>query len=185
MALLDPAKSLRVPARLCADPTDLATAFPHGGTDLGLVSNIVFRPNLKSRIVEAEEYGGEVVETIVAGESPILAVFLTGFNNEMTSRVFRETAVGSSSGDQVIRYTSTTVAGTLGSAKKFKMLLSPRDTTDHPGLLFYNALPLIEEIAEFRWSIDDSLGVPAVFRGIRDSNGKVYEIAKLEDMSLT
>ncbi len=106
MPIADPAGSLRIAGRLCKDPTDLGIAYPHGGDDLGIVSNIVFRPSMTGRDIFSEPKGNQVVERIEGAESPLLIVNLVGFNDLMTSFFFIQTATGASSGDTVIQRTS-------------------------------------------------------------------------------
>ncbi len=44
MGTTDVSQVLRVPGRLCINPTNLATAWPHGGTGLGVVGSSVLEP---------------------------------------------------------------------------------------------------------------------------------------------
>jgi len=182
LGLTDPTKSLRVPARVCATPTNLGIAFPHGGADLGHVANIIFLPNLQAREVDAEEFGGTAVEWIVAGERPLLALNVRGFTDAMVTRVFRETFTGGG-GDEGIRY-NTTRGGDLISAQAFKLLVSPRDTINHPGLIIYRACPIIEETAEVPLGTRREIGLRVFFHAIKDATKGHYEIQKLADMTL-
>lgn len=185
MASADVRKVLRVPGRLCAAPTDLSTAFPHGGTALGIVRDLAFRPNLKQRRVTAEEFGGEIVETIIGGESCVLACVLRGMDNDAVTKAFLNTSAGSSSGDRTIQYPGSSRAGTLGSSRSFKLLFSPRDTTNHHGLILYNAIPLVAESAELQLAIGQEMGIAVVFVAYRTSTPNLYQIAKLADMTLS
>lgn len=177
-SILDPVKSLRVPGRLCRNPTDLSIAFPHGGEDLGLVTNMAFRPNQRRYEATGEEYGGETVETYVTGERILFVAALLGAPESGCIRIFRDATAAR------IRYPGSSLPGSLGSAQSFKLLFSPRDKTVHPGLMIYKAIPMLDEAAEIAISLNTDFIIPVMFRGIRDGTGRVYEIAKLADMAI-
>lgn len=184
--LINPSSCLRVPGRLVDTPTagGLTGAFPHGGTSLGLVASAIFRLGEEHQTVRAEEFGGEVAEVIKSGTSPLFACVLRGFTDAIVDRLFPETAVGSSSGDRLIRRTSATRAGRLGSGDAFPLLFAPREPAVHPGLIIYNAVPIFENVAEIPLNTEAEVGVAVVFRALRDGTGRLYEFAKLEDMAV-
>lgn len=182
--LLDPAASLRIPGRLCADPNNLAGAYPHGGVDLGLVRAISFRPGHMSEGLPFEEYGGETGEVLHGGRTPRLGVVLVGFTDQMVSRVFPETFVGGTQAKRGFRQTSGVLAGRLGSASGFKLFFSPRDTTNHPALILYNAVPIIESIAEIPLNTVENCGVAVVFEALRDGTSRNYAVQRIQDIAL-
>lgn len=184
MSLLAFTTSLRVPGRLCADPTNLALAFPHGGTDLGLVRAIRFRPGFLSERLPFEEFGGKIGETVHGGQTPRLGVVLLGFTDAMSQRVFPETFVGATLAKRGIRSTSATLAGRLGSASTFKLLFSPRHTADHPGLILYAASAIVEEIEEVPLNTEEGVGLAVVFEALKDSANRDWEFQRLADMTL-
>lgn len=182
--LADPANSLQVPGRLVAAPTDLSVVFPHGGTDLGLAAATAFRFNHAQRPITAEEYGGEIVEIVEGGEAAVLVTVLRGISDAAVEKVFPHTVTGGDTGEKIVRYPGTRVPGTLASVRKFKLLFAPEDTTNHPGVLLYNVLPLVDDSAELQMVIGGELGLPVVFFCTRDATNRVYEVAKLSDMTL-
>src|SRR3972149_495263 len=94
---------IRVPGRLIADPTDLSAAYPYGGTELGIVRDAEFRFGVKTKLVTAEEWGGQVVEGFYAGESCVFIAVMRGYDNDMIGQVFMSTGLGAS-GNRRIRY---------------------------------------------------------------------------------
>jgi hypothetical protein len=84
---------LRFPGRLCKTPTNLAAAFPHGGTELGVVRDMVFRPMVSTTPIHAEEFG-RTVEVIVTKESAVFACVLRSYDNDLLSDVFHNTGAG-------------------------------------------------------------------------------------------
>lgn len=172
--MLNPINSLRIPGRLCADPTNLAGAFPHGGTDLGLVSEQRFRLNAERGEVRAEEFGGEATEYVIAGQSPVYAAFLTGLDSNMLAKIF----------ESGFKYPGSNAPGTLGSARGFKLLFSPRDTVNHPGLIVYNAVGLPDVAAELSFATNLDTGLLVVFKGLRSASGNIYQVDKLGALTL-
>ncbi len=180
--LLSALNSLRLPARVCAVPTDLGIAFPHGGTDLGEVANIAALPRMRFLEITQEARGGEVTEAVGGGEAPVVGMNLRGFNNEMISRTMRETFVGGS-GTRGIRY-KTTQGGDLRTSDAFKLLISPRDTAKHPGLILYAAAAVYDQVAEIPFGTDRETGVRMLFLCFRDNTNGIYELQKLAEMTL-
>src|SRR5688500_3826453 len=102
MATANVRNILRLRGRLCFNPTNLATAFPHGGTALGLTRSGVFHLGMKTVLNEAEEWGGIVSKAWYAGEKPFLAAVLREFDNDAIGAVFPNTGAGTVTGDKVI-----------------------------------------------------------------------------------
>ena len=169
--------------RLCAAPSSLTTAFPHGGTALGSVRDVIFRPRAKTGFVTAEEFGGETIEAVQGGESPFLACILRGMDNDMISRVWPNSAAGSVSTDRVISAPGSNAPGRKRSDDSFALLFSPNDTANGRALIIFKALPIIIEDADIVFHKREESGVSVVFRAIRNSNGKLYQFGRLEDLS--
>lgn len=183
MATADIKNIVRLRGRLVKDPTNLSTAFPHGGTALGLARDMVFRFGFKTTFVHAEEFGARV-ETIFAGETAVFAAVLREFDKDAVSAIFPNTGAsgalikGNASGSGINR------AGTLLSSKSFKLLFSPTAVDHHQFVVIYKAVPMLEETAEFQMSLGDEVGIAVMFQAIPDSAGKLYQIGKKADISL-
>jgi hypothetical protein len=184
MASAESGKVIRLGGRLCSGPTDLSLAFPHGGTALGMISEAIFQPNLQRAQITAEEFGGETVDVVVMAETVILGCLLRGVDSDAWTTVWEDTTAGSSSGEPVVDYPGSTRAGTLGSARAVKILYSPDDLQNDPAILLYSAIPILDETAELALSISQEMVVRVVFQGIRDGSGNVYQIGRLEDLTV-
>jgi len=184
MSTADSRTILRVAGRLCKDPTDLSAAFPHGGTALGLVASVEFTPVMARAEIRAEEYGGEIIEIVEQAERVVFVCVARGYDSDMLSTIFRDTATGSGTGGLVVTNDSTRRGGELGSASTVKLLYSPKDTEQHPALLIYKAVPLTDPTIQLQMSIGEELGVAAVFTGIRDGSGRLYQWGRLEDLTV-
>lgn len=184
MAELIEITSLRAPARVCASPASLGSAFPHGGTDLGEALRIEFSPGQSRIPITKEEHGGEPLDWIVRHENPLLLLLFRGAHNAMVSKIFAASSTGGSTGTTRGSAPDSPGKGRLASARAFSLLVSPRDTTRFPGLILYAALPLWDETARMQWMVSQEIGVPAAFRAIRDGAGRLYQLARLGDMAL-
>lgn len=180
----DPRSVMRVVGALCANPTDLTVAFPHGGTALGLVTDVVFKPNLRRQELRAEEFGNETVDVIINSETVILGVRVRGQDRDMWDLLWEDPVTGSATGERVAEYPGATRTGNLASARSAKILYSPRNTEGHPALLLYRATLLLDEVQDIALTGKREMTIPALFHGIRDTSGRVYAMGRLEDLTL-
>lgn len=177
---------LRVPGRLVKSPTSLATAFPHGGTELGVVRDMVFKPGIKTTEIVAEEFGSTPIQSTYVGERAVFACVLRSYDNDMLSTVFPNTSAGSSTGDQIVNADVNTGnrAGYNWSGSACALLFSPKAVDRHPHILIYNAHPLVEETAALQMSIGEEFGLAVMFLAVPDSTGRLYTIGKRDDLSI-
>lgn len=176
---------LRLPGELIKDPTDLSTTAPYGGTRLGLVRNLYFRPGLEHHAVTAEEWGNAVVDVVHGGSAPIFGVTLREVDNDAISALFLDSAAGSVSGDQVISFRADNGrAGTLVSTKEMKLLFVPKSVLRHPSLLIRAALPVVSSETEIALRMGTEVGIPVLFYARPDSSDRLAVMGKLKDLSL-
>ncbi len=184
MALARADNILRIPGRLIAAPTDLTIPSPFGGTELGMASDIIWRPNQRRKEIHGEEYGGEIVDFVKTGQAPQLGMFIRGFDEDMILKVFEGSSVSTKTGKPQVDYPTDEAPGTLASATGFKLLYAPDNTEDHPGILLYNAVALLEEVSEIRFSRKIEFGIAVLFYGIRDATNRIYQKMLMEGMVL-
>lgn len=177
---------LRIPGKLCINPTDLTTAFPHGGTALGLTRQNAFRPNVRSSQVAAEEFGQVTVEQVYQGETPRFAAFIRQWDTDAITTIFPTATTGSPSGQAVIApdVDGTVRSGKLLAAGAHVLCVSPRDLDTKPMLVFYRAVVLPQESNEMQFSPSDEFGLAAVWEALPDSTGRLYAMALREDITL-
>jgi hypothetical protein len=174
---------LYTPGKLCKNPTNLALPFPHGGTELGLVRQVVIaRTHTEARIT-AEEFGSEVVENIYLGEVWTVGFRLRTYDNDAIADLFPNTTVGTS-GNRVISHPGSNRAGRLESQDAVKLCFSPLNAETHPMLLMYRAIPMLEETVEFNVSMAEPLEFGCIFLGIRDGTNRVIAFGMKGDLTL-
>ena len=184
MAAPDVTRAMRVKGRLCIDPTDFSTAWPHGGTGLGMVRDVAVRNGRMTEQITAEEFGVEVIDVIDLGESWVLAATLREWDADALAKVFPAGKAGATTTERVVEYPKSYRAGTLLSSSTVKLLFTPDDQTIHPAVLFYRALPLVEETAELSFQLGLDLVVPVMFVAIRDASANMVQVGLLEDLTV-
>lgn len=186
MTTFNPADISKFPGKLCVNPTDLSTAFPHGGTGLGVVRSIIFRPEFRYEDITAEEFGGERVESLAVSQGCILAATLQSFDGEALRNLFWNTEAGSVSSVRGVKESSagSTRAGFLLSSRSVVLLFSPDDTDHAPMLLIRRALPQAQESMEGTLNLDSDVAMAFAFVGIRDTSGRLYDWRMRKDITL-
>lgn len=175
----------KIPGRLIKDPTNLSAASPYGGTVLGLVRQIYFRPRSTHRPIEAEEWGNLVVDVVHGGVSCVMACVLRGYDNDALTSIFLDTATGTPSREKVVRFRADNGrAGTLLSAKSMKLLFEPEAPIRHRAIIIREAVPVVMDDTEMALDMTEELGIPVMWYGAPDSSGRVAEIARIGDLSL-
>lgn len=182
----DPTDIRRIPSRLCINPTDLTIDYPHGGVALGELRSLIFRPDVGTEYVTAEEFGGQAVEAVYTGESAVLAVALRNFDGATLAAVFPNASTGVAGGPLIaMDVTGDSVrGGRLRSAAAVKLYVSPNAIDVDPGLYLPRAVPLVERTAALRWGWPEEWTVPAMFLALPDSTMRVYRIGLRADLAL-
>lgn len=185
MGTANPLNVRKIKANVCLNPTDLSAAFPHGGTALGFTGKHIFYPNVLSRELTREEYGGSVDEVAYLAERAILALVMRDFDVDHLAAAFPNTATvnghtvirgGFATGQEQPGYSLTSLAA--------KVLLSPEDVDAHEGVLLFNAVPVIDEDLAATYSITSEQGLALSWVALPDGTGRTFEFGKLAGMTL-
>lgn len=188
MATASATRILRVTGRLCANPTDLSTAFPHGGTALGMVRDAEFRFGERTYEVKAEEWGGIPREIISCGHTAQFAGVLRDYDSDAINAFFLNPQTAASNIRTIRGVTAVSGGNRAGyklSNKAFKLCFSPRAIQDHPYIIIYSAVPLIAEESVLQLSTSEEAVIQFLCTAIPNSNGKTYEIGHRSLVSLT
>ena len=188
MATGNPRNIRRFRGRLTWNPTDLTTAFPHGGTELGVVRDLVFRFGIQTEEIRAEEWGNVPTEYVYVGSSAFMAAILREFDNDALDTIFLDTPAGATTGDQILRGAvagaGVPEGGTLLSTISGVLVVSPDSPQVQEFLVLYNAFPMPEETAELQFSAGAEVGMAVVFRACPDATFRQWNIGKRRDLSL-
>lgn len=198
MAAIDPTKVYRAPGRVAIGPTDLATAFPCGGTALGVMARFTLMPQESASLprVTAEEYGGQTVEAIEIHGDVVAGCYLRQTDADVFNTLFSTTT--ESGGLRYIKWPGTRRDGALWSDKAAKLLFAP-DDPNQPAVILYKALPMLQEGYALNMSIYGYAGYAAglgmgmgfselmyatMWVGLRDANGNIGQMGKLSLLSV-
>lgn len=186
MASPSPSQALKVPGRLCINPTNLSAVYPHGGTAMGLVKGSAFQPRLQYHPITGEERGGAMVDAISAGHEGVFVAVLDAWDKDAVIATFLNAAAGSTTGRAVWKMNESTDgvrAGALASGQSAALYFSPI-ADQHPGVLFYKAIPMPDAQSALPFSLSERFGVPMVWRAVGDDDGDVWEVGLREDLTL-
>jgi hypothetical protein len=164
----DSALSHLVSCRAAYGCTDLAAAWPHGGTGLGLVGSVeIFSPSLYRPVLQEEDNGSE--EVVYLGGPLLVAMRIEGWDNDALAAVFPSSTTVSS--DRVLQWPgSGTQPGSPVTALS-KLVITPDDSTK-PGAIIYSAAPMIRLSEAMRLQAKSFLYVPVIFEGLPDASGR-------------
>lgn len=185
MGVSDVTKIQKIPGKLVVDPTNLAAAFPYGGTELGAVRQVALKLRYQALDVPAEEFDEPCEFLLGACKVLGLGAVLRQYDDKVLTTVFPSTSTGSSSGEKGVDWPGTARAGALGSARAVKLLFVPNNSA-HPGILLYKAVPCFTGEVEVMHEILGESAFAVLFRAMRDaaSPPKVGVRKKLVDMTL-
>lgn len=194
MAADDPLEILRVPGRLAHGCTDLALAWPHGGTGLGKTKMIVMQQRGTPYAVTMEAFGGEPVEYLEPGIIIGLACRIRTANDDALSLIFPNAAAGTTTQHQVVSDPGAVRAGNWMSGRGVVLVFTPEGSihaksatvpdVEAPFVVLYNAIPLLREDVDVPLSRGEEWAIDVVFQGIRDSSARIRKMGRRADLSL-
>ena len=177
----------RISCLLSGQTYNLDTAYPHGGTALGLLRDVQVRRSEGRFDVVGEEFGQEIVDQVYLAESWVLAFALRGMDDDALGAVFPNTFTGSVTKNKGIAYPGSSLTpGTLRSGSAVKVLFTPDDTDNHNAVYFPNAIPQVTETINVDFVRASELMIACAFRALRagSTQGRLCQIARLKDISL-
>ena len=174
-----------VPGQLAVNCTDFSTAFPHGGTALGEVTDaalVIYNPK---QTITAEEHGIEPYEVIDGGMSWSLACMLREWNKDAYAQFFLNSGTGATSGNATIEHPDTNVAGYSYSDREAVFAFSPYNLKSHPIVVFYAGMPMLNDTSELAMALGGGSstmwGVPVVILGRRDGSERMIYCGRVSD----
>lgn len=124
--------SFLVTGRLEHGGTTFGGAWPYGGTDLGIFSRFVLEPvTYWERVVREEDNGTD--EVLMFGSDLVVSFRLEEWHTDAISALFPSTRTDT--GDELLVWPFAAQAAPALTP----LVFAPRNTTDHPALIIYNA----------------------------------------------
>jgi hypothetical protein len=186
MAAGNASRILRAPGRLVASPSDLSLDYPYGGVEVGKTRLVVLMSLGTPYRVECEGLGGEVSDMLEAPSRFVFSCFLRGWDDEAIEKFFAYNFVqGSVSGHAVLREPGLRFGGRSALGRAVSLLYVPDDPIHAPACLIYRGIPDWSDGAELDWQRQEELGIPLAVDCVRGATGKMIEVGRLADLSLT
>lgn len=160
MANYDVAKIMRVPSRIYVD-----------GVQIGVTKAIRFMPNVKYAPITAEEFGHVAQKMILISQAPTVAMIIRDYDAAAFDALFPGSASGVVTGSVLNPKTASSM-----ESKEVELKIVPLQS-NAPGLIFYRAVPMLQESAELRYGYNSDIGVAAVFAALADASGKTHKIS--------
>lgn len=180
-------KILHAPGNIVVDPSWSGSldpdSFPWGGTVLGDVEGVSLIPFHEGFTVWAEEYG-EPIEQLEALEDWGVGCFFRGWDDDAIASLMPDPSQGDVTQHWGIEMPGTVLPGDRMTDRGRVLVFSPLNPRDVPGFVFRNALPVLETVRSFVFQHQEQLGVPIVFRCLRNDAGKIGEVKRLWDITL-
>lgn len=186
MASGSSSRILRAPGRLLVNPQNLGIAYPFGGTEVGKTRLVTLTSLGSSFRVECEGLGGEASDVLEAPARFVFSCFLRGWDDDAVEHFFADGFVqGATSGHSLYREPGLRVGGSSALSRAVSLLYVPDDPVHAPACMIYRGVPDWNDGAEIAWQRGEELGIPLAVDCIRGTTGKILEVGRLVDLSLT
>jgi hypothetical protein len=181
------ARPLRGPGQLVIDPVltgrKLSGNYPdYGGVVIGYVRQAVLVSSGSPLRVEYESLG-EAGDVLEANHRYVLAAFLRGWDDDAVRLLLtggHET--GETTGHAVFHAPGTRTPGQSALDRARRVLLVPDDREHAPAALLYRGIPDWSDAAELAFSRRDELGIPIAIEALRDAEGDILRVGRVDDL---
>ena len=177
---------LRAPGRLVINPSNLELNYPHGGVEVGLTRLVVLQSMGAPYRVECEGLGGEASDVLEHASHFVFSCFLRGWDDSAVERFFaNHFAQGDTSGHAVMQEPGNRLGGASALGRALSLLYVPDDPIHNPSLMICRGVADWGEGAEIAFQRQAELGIPLTVECVRGATGKILEVGRLADLSLT
>lgn len=181
-----PNRILRAPAQIVVNPSDPTAAYPYGGTALGRTREAaLIEQGGPGRRIESELLG-EATDVLEASNVSSFGCFVRGWDDDALQLLMAQAYVeGAETSRAGASSPGNRIPGQTAVDRAVTLLLAPENPDDAPALLLHRFVPFWDTEAAIRWSRQEELGIPLAGECLRGSNGRIYDIQRLADLSLS
>lgn len=182
---------LYAPGRLSFGPTNVTTAYPHGGTALGLVKgvSVLLGPEYDSaRDILASERGNQVADNVRGPTKAVMSGFLHSYDSDLIQRLFPNTSVvvvAGGTGHRLVQEPGAVRPGQRMSDVAVDLVYTPDDVDHVPMVRINNAMPFLDASPALQLALDIEWALAFTFVGIMDSNDLMYQFGQRHDIENT
>lgn len=185
MAAGQASKILKSPARLVVNPTDLSAAYPFGGVEVGR-ANLVVLTMLGVQVRIESEPLGEATDILEAANQTSFGCFLRGWDDDAVQQFLGHGyQLGAVTGHAVFSSPGSAHPGQSAFSRAVKLLVYADNPIDSPSCLIHRGIPDWTEAAELAWSRSDEMGIPLTIECLRGSVGRIVDVGRFADLSLS
>lgn len=181
MAAPDPGKAFLAGGKLSYGCTDLSTAYPHGGTALGMFGSIVLRVPSEHRLLIEEEHNAPGAVQWLGGALILGGRLRTWGDDDALAAVMPNTS--SSSNGVTVQWPGSTVPTGAPAAVLTNLVFTPINA-EHPHLVIYKAVALPDRDASLPLTAYRYLDLPVVFVATPNAAGNYGAMGPKADLSL-
>lgn len=169
--------ALEIPGRLLWGTTDLSAAYPFGGTELGFVGRITYRPQEPIQEI-TDPTTGRVLDAVSTGDSAILSCRIRDADDTASEATFLNTSSGAVTQRRRIDIGGANGAGYLYSARESTLTFVPEAVVDgnddiHRLVHFYRAIPRQQDSFETLLRLGAKAEMPIEFRALPNASGQL------------
>lgn len=178
MGSVDEDLAYEVSGKLAYGCSDLSSAWPHGGTGLGLVGAVYLSPPSLYSSLPAEETNA-AANVLQLGGDLVMGITLRAWDSDALAALFPNTTT--SGGNRIISWPATTVGVAVSTLTN--VVFTPNNP-DHPAVVIYKAAPLLQVNAQLYLSAYRFLEFPALLVALPDASDRFGKMGKLSVLSL-
>ena len=186
MAAGSVARIIRAPGRIIIGPfTPFATTtFPYGGTEIGK-SNLCAVSVHGTPFRIENEATGEASDILEPNRNYSFACFLRAWDDDAVEKMLAQSYAKGATTQHAVYPAPDNVPGASSHARAVILAYIPDATVHVSGVLIYRGIADWEEDAEIVFQRGSEIGLPLRVDCLRDANGNMLKIGRIEDLSLT
>lgn len=177
---------LRSPGRLVVNPSTAfdTSSFPYGGLEIGKANAAVLQP-LGTSFRPWYESLGEVGDVLEADNRYVFTCFLRGWDDDAVRELLAAGYhLGGLTQHSVFFEPGEATPGASALKRAIRLLFVPDNQIHNPALFIYRGVPDWEEGAEIAYQRAEEHGIPLSVECVRDVNGNILRMGRLQDLPL-
>lgn len=174
---------IRAPGRLVVGPTNLAAAYPYGGTEVGKTKFVSVQPIRGLFRVESEGLG-DATDILESSLRYVFSCFVRGWDDDAVAQFFSGSYSAGSVSGHALFLEPGSMPGKSAYSRGLKLLYVPDDPIHVPAVLVYCAIIDWSDSAEIALQRGEEFGIPVAAECLRDANSRIIQIGMLSDLTL-
>jgi len=178
-------KIIRASGKLVINPTNLSLPFPYGGTQIGYTKSLAVRSLGQTALVQSEGLG-QVSDYLQANHRWVMACMIRGWDDDALALLQPDHySVGAVTRHALMTVPGQAIPGVSQFDQAKTVLFAPDDVINVPAVIAYRAIADIQDGEALSWQRTQELGMPMAFELLQGATGKILQIGRLADLSVT